>query len=445
MAHILTHSCAAHPYGLKSDEVVRHHHDLEPLVKWDASQWQGLRESFYLLRNLMLRKDAVINYLQEDDVLPDGGEVDGERRNSSLFKKSFRLLMDQIAIHRILSPIRNALEVQTRKTGKESIGKKKLKEVWADIRSLDDKSIVKEALLDLFDLTEESDEGEEEGEKRSTKKNSDLPKLKSLSELAMILQFPPFDLCRFQNRVEHLLHQFNQIVSGGEDCALIRARYTIPIGSALYQTLEPSLSARVAILSARRRKDNQEIDKASLEDLRRGRAALKSIGRHGNDPLDAAVRIAKKAGKVPAAEDSEFDDDEEEESREQVASRRHHESRKSPRKRRAKLTIVEQIEEDEEEGVATLSQVPKRLRPNAPLIGGQHSIPPDEGIFDENGKVVKRLKWTDEEKLSVKEGVRKFGIGKWKDIKAEYNAILRNRSAVQIKDCWRTMAKNNEV
>ena len=84
-------------------------------------------------------------------------------------------------------------------------------------------------------------------------------------------------------------------------------------------------------------------------------------------------------------------------------------------------------------------------RSAASSLDAKHTSPPDDGIFDENGKVLKRLRWTTEEKTAVKEGVQKFGVGKWKEIKAEYNAILRNRNAVQIKDCWRTMTKHGEV
>ena len=45
----------------------------------------------------------------------------------------------------------------------------------------------------------------------------------------------------------------------------------------------------------------------------------------------------------------------------------------------------------------------------------------------------------------VKEGVKRHGAGKWMEIKKEFGQVLRNRTSVQIKDCWRTMSKNNEV
>jgi Myb-like DNA-binding domain len=71
--------------------------------------------------------------------------------------------------------------------------------------------------------------------------------------------------------------------------------------------------------------------------------------------------------------------------------------------------------------------------------------PPDHGIFDQMGKVLRRIKWTDEEKNAVREGVRTLGVGKWMDVKKKYPFVLKNRTSVQIKDCYRTMSKNKEM
>jgi Myb-like DNA-binding domain len=71
--------------------------------------------------------------------------------------------------------------------------------------------------------------------------------------------------------------------------------------------------------------------------------------------------------------------------------------------------------------------------------------PPDDGIFDQMGKVLRRIKWTDEEKNAVREGVRTLGVGKWMDVKKKYPFVLKNRTSVQIKDCYRTMSKNKEM
>ncbi|XP_061300055.1 telomeric repeat-binding factor 2 isoform X2 [Pezoporus flaviventris] len=51
----------------------------------------------------------------------------------------------------------------------------------------------------------------------------------------------------------------------------------------------------------------------------------------------------------------------------------------------------------------------------------------------------KKQKWTVEESEWIKEGVRKFGEGRWKAIFQKYP--FQNRTAVMIKDRWRTMKK----
>ncbi|XP_025933189.1 telomeric repeat-binding factor 2 isoform X1 [Apteryx mantelli] len=51
----------------------------------------------------------------------------------------------------------------------------------------------------------------------------------------------------------------------------------------------------------------------------------------------------------------------------------------------------------------------------------------------------KKQKWTIQESEWIKEGVKKFGEGRWKSICQKYP--FRNRTSVMIKDRWRTMKK----
>ncbi|RLV82395.1 hypothetical protein DV515_00016701 [Chloebia gouldiae] len=51
----------------------------------------------------------------------------------------------------------------------------------------------------------------------------------------------------------------------------------------------------------------------------------------------------------------------------------------------------------------------------------------------------KKQKWTMQESEWIKEGVKKYGEGRWKSICLKYP--FRNRTAVMIKDRWRTMKK----
>lgn len=51
----------------------------------------------------------------------------------------------------------------------------------------------------------------------------------------------------------------------------------------------------------------------------------------------------------------------------------------------------------------------------------------------------RRAKFTDVEDNAIREGVRRFGAGKWSEIKVNYAVELKNRDTVQMKDRWRNM------
>ena len=169
--------------------------------------------------------------------------------------------------------------------------------------------------------------------------------------------------------------------------------------------------------------------------LRQGRTDLAT--QHGEDPLDESREIAAQAKRQ--RDTSEGGDPE---SPDFASSKRV----------KPMLAISQELDKDDEEDEeerARLSEIPEKLRSAkvkrspATAFRGQD---PDEGIFDAStGLVLKRRRWSEEEKTAVKEGVRKHGVGHWVKIKDEYADILRNRTAIQIKDCWRTMTKRNEV
>lgn len=111
----------------------------------------------------------------------------------------------------------------------------------------------------------------------------------------------------------------------------------------------------------------------------------------------------------------------------------------------------EEDSEDEDDAKAgtTLSEVPdrpvirtapasaeKKPKPATQMLTHRHHLP---------SGAIKRKKFTDEEKSAIKLGVERFGFGKWAKIKEYYSDELRDRTSVNIKDCYRTMMKKNEV
>ena len=56
----------------------------------------------------------------------------------------------------------------------------------------------------------------------------------------------------------------------------------------------------------------------------------------------------------------------------------------------------------------------------------------------------KKMRFSEAEKEAIRQGVLKFGVGKWAQTKSAHEVTLRNRTSVMIKDCYRTMCKRGE-
>lgn len=97
---------------------------------------------------------------------------------------------------------------------------------------------------------------------------------------------------------------------------------------------------------------------------------------------------------------------------------------------------VDYNEEDEvEEKGVTLSEVPKKFKQKVA------ASPKKIVVSTKTKSKGKRVKFTDSEDAAIRNGVDKFGVGRWADIKAFYHIDLADRSSVQIKDRWRTLNK----
>lgn len=226
----------------------------------------------------------------------------------------------------------------------------------------------------------------------------------------------------------------------------------------------------VAVRGESRQKDNgkrrhrRRLPK-ELKELKRGRDALNN--NHGDDPREESLRIMEQAkraaglknkrrqrkssgGRQDVKEEEEDDennsprddqdDDDEGSGLEQQQQQRHRAPSGSATKRRQgtkrkECHILDESSSDESEDVTdadddelekeyaaiTISKLPKKKKARV-VAATQSKIyglpPPDPGIFDDNGNVVKRSRWTDEENTAIKQGVTQYGVGKWAESKS---------------------------
>jgi hypothetical protein len=64
---------------------------------------------------------------------------------------------------------------------------------------------------------------------------------------------------------------------------------------------------------------------------------------------------------------------------------------------------------------------------------------------DRSATPQKRKRFTEIEKYAIKKGLELYGVGRWVDIKDYMSEELSTRTAVNIKDCYRTMVKRGEI
>jgi hypothetical protein len=306
----------------------------------------------------------------------------------------------------------------------------------------------KEAVQQLFDEELFEEETEETTKKSAVKKKRRASLgFAHVNQLAKYLNEKPFDLTYIQDKIEYLLQRWNSDVFGPKDPTLVQLHYGIPKGSeiaALLSTPKPirrsSMMDRLKSPPRSAAQHNGDVDakqpaktRAELEELRKDRAALNN--KHGVDPLADSLAVAAGAQGVARKRTHDEVDDEVRDDDERGG--------KLLEKKRTATRLPFDTDDDEERENLKLSALPALAKSNArsPARG----LPPDEGVFNASGQVRRRRFWTEEETIAVKEGTKRHGIGKWAEIKAAYEYILRNRTSVQIKDKYRTMDRNNEL
>ena len=182
--------------------------------------------------------------------------------------------------------------------------------------------------------------------------------------------------------------------------------------------------------------DNDDLVSSSQEESDNSAIPMKILKRkreafmeNVKDPLASCVKAAESARPnkqdVPKRESHSSDEDEK-----MIKSP----SMRSKKKKKYQLKFDSSDDEDsngsEDEG---LSEIPTKYK--SPQ---REEIPRPIYVSQ---KRVGRRKFTQQEDNAIISGVRKFGAGRWSDIKSYYANDLKNRSAVQIKDRWRTLNK----
>ena len=161
--------------------------------------------------------------------------------------------------------------------------------------------------------------------------------------------------------------------------------------------------------------DKEQSDKENTQEaLKRLEIARHQLREGVDDPFQEIRKIAQKARK-----------------------RQYNSAALYEKKKSARALIFDEGNTSEAEG-PKLSAIPNKMKlpPPMPLVTDTDFVsarPPGT-----------RLPWTNDEKTAVKQGILKYGVGKWGQIKSEYAEILRHRTAVNIKDCFRTMQKRGE-
>jgi hypothetical protein len=322
----------------------------------------------------------------------------------------------------------------------------------------------KEPVQQLFD--EELFEG---GTEESAKKSAGKKKRRAslgfvhINQLATYLNEKPFGLAYIQDKIVRLLQKWNSEVFGPDDPTLIQLHYGIPKGSEITALLSTPKPIRRSSTTERRQSRSKsatqytgdvDVDdrsrasnhgdakrpartQAELEELRRDLAALNT--KHGVNPLAGSLAVA--TGAQGAARKRTYDEVEDDKDGDNERG-----GKLLEKKRTATLHAFEDDDDDEEGQNLKLSALPGSAKKSP-------AYEPDNGVFTATGKVKRRRPWTEEETLAVtegfkrhKEGVKRHGRrGKWAEIKADHEYILRNRTSVQIKDKYYTMDQNNKL
>lgn len=285
-----------------------------------------------------------------------------------------------------------------------------------------------------------------------------------------------FDLVRLQNKLLHLIRRWSEMVLPLPELTQLGYGSATPAvgmdNKENISSLEESALVTEDTVQQRKQK-RRRIDESSSDDesqkdagdddgeeeqednLDRLKRTRKALMKNVEDPLDECVAKAKSArtrSETQAAHTTShnerkvstpaflkkkknsykivFSDSEDDE----VPANVNDKAEESKAEEDTSKTDELVDSEEEDEGVK-LSSVPKRFKSAVPE---KEKVTVSKASEPKKGK---RKKFTDTEDEAIRDGVARFGAGNWRDIKSYYHIDLAARTAVQIKDRWRTLNK----
>jgi len=490
VANLVARVCGRYAYLMPDEEIEegdQSYNLVDCLVDFTSDKWSKVIVQFEHLRESMLRNDASLIVLpsklddengdgDSEELLPEGDEeINEELASHAYFSEGYTKMLDWLKFHTCLSHLQPQLETAIQKgSSAESV-------------------VIPHDNIVAFDSAIEEQFGDAEDNKYArilndlleVNKKINLPTrygglhLKSFSEIKNIYaaHAREFDLERFQYKFLQLIRRWTDLVLPVPE--LTKLNYGSTNGSSDNITRKPmatvdnkenihapgadvgntpssfaaSTSGRqqqrksqkgdhrkpppAAIDTSFENEVDDDIESSSEEEkeetmdakevLKRKRKALM---KNVKDPLDNCVEIAQSARtRQKVGESSESEDE---------SSSKGDKAVKTPsfRKQKKSAHQIKFDSSDSEGEDMALSEVPARLKT------AKHGYtPPEIPVRRKFPTVKKRVRFTEVEDRAIRNGVVKFKVGKWAEIKSHYAMELRNRDTGQIKDRWRTMTK----
>ena len=448
-----------------------------PFSRWKTDQWEDMSSDIKAIYNNLKRKDATA-YLGEKADSAVNKELLQQPTSDNGFgdhEKKFDHVLRYYELHRVMADYQRQLKLLVDEAFKNGDEDKPLPvaDVWL------------QQLLD--DIESERDETMQ----NFLKNILDDGKLKSARGIRIYFKAKAFSYERMYNKTVELFRFCTASTLGR------------PVLAKVYCDASENAGGDEGKADNDKEEQDritQEREKKAREKLERARRQLEE---RTEDQFDMIIEVAKRAKRqslgqiVENSSDSvvdydDDDDDDDDRRRDRKKPRRsddrHGSSGSSKRggrflapkqtARQIEFGDSQQIDDDDDD---VLSE-PDRPRPQSRNATGRSSSfhspseSPGKKMKSQQKKYSGRRRWTDEEKNAIKDGARRFGIGKWAKIK-EHFEVLDMRTSGQIKvrpltmvlqlllsfrpvkciliiffvflvtvlqDCWRNMLKVND-